>query len=73
MEGEALLTYNNVYHVRGEVMINMVKLLEPMVDFCGEMMLGYRNLVWGTYDARDRMIPTLVPLVAGEIVDLAYL
>ena len=31
--GEALLTKKDAYHVEGEVMINMVRYVEPMVDF----------------------------------------
>ena len=47
--------------------------MEPMVDLCGEMMPGYAKLLWGAYHARDRMIPTLVPLVAGGTGDSAFL
>ena len=31
--GEALPTIEDAYHVQGEVMINMVGCLEPMVNF----------------------------------------
>jgi len=31
--GEALSTNEDVYHVQGEVMINMVGYEDPMVDF----------------------------------------
>ena len=31
--GEVLSTNEDVYHVQGEVMINMVGCVEPMVDF----------------------------------------
>ena len=31
--GEALPTNKDAYHVQGEVMINMVRCVEPMVNF----------------------------------------
>ena len=46
MEGEALPTDENVYHVQDGEMINMVGCLEPMVDSCGEMMSRYAKLFW---------------------------
>lgn len=34
---EVLPTNKEFYHVQGGEMINMVGCLEPMIDFCGEM------------------------------------
>jgi len=40
MSGKALSTGMDVYHVQEEVVVNMVKMMEPMVHF-QEMVSGY--------------------------------
>lgn len=43
MSGEALSTYIDVYHVHGEVVLNVVEMMDHMVHF-REIMLGYANI-----------------------------
>lgn len=43
MSGWVLSTYVDVYHMQGEVVVNVVELMDPMVNFI-EMMSGYANL-----------------------------
>lgn len=43
MSGEALSIGVDVYHMQGEVMVNVVEMMGLMVD-SREMMLGYENI-----------------------------
>lgn len=43
MSGRALSTDMDIYHMQGEVVINMVEMMDPMVHF-REMMSRYAKL-----------------------------
>ena len=72
MEGEALPTNEDVYHVQGGEMINMVGCLEPMVDFLWRNDVRICKVSLGLYHAKGRMIPTLEPSVHEAIGGLSY-
>ena len=70
--GEALPTNEDVYHVQGGVMINMARCLEHMVDFLWINDVRICKVSLGLYHAEGRMIPSMEPLVHGEIGGLSY-
>ena len=43
MSGEALFTDMDIYHVQGDVVVNVIEMMETMLHFV-EMMLGYAKL-----------------------------
>ena len=72
MEGEALPTNEDVYHVQGGEMINVVKCLEPMVDFLWRNDVRICRFSLGLYNVEGRMILTLEPSLDGEIGGFSY-
>lgn len=72
MEGEDLPTHKDVYHVQGGERINMVRCLEPMVDFLWRNDVRICKFSLGLYHAEGRMIPALKISVHGAISGLLY-
>ena len=65
--GEALPINTDVYHVKGGVMINMVRCLEPMVNFFWRNDVKICRVFLGLYHAEGRMIPSLEPSMHGAM------
>ena len=65
--GEALLINKDFYHVQGGEMINMVRCLEPIVNFLWRNDVRICRVFLGHYHAKGRMIPDLEPSVDGAM------
>ena len=67
IEGEVLPINEDVHHVQGGHMINMVGCLEPMADFLWINDVRICRVLLGLYHAEGRMIPALVLSVDGAM------